>query len=133
MKRPLIALLLLACLPPLCGQNLRYGQELPKAKPGVQYQVKVHISGIRIRRFCDTETCYGLLDADALLNQKKFELTGSFLYDPKYVKVIPVPGDYTARHLKTAHKSAVVPLFDEYELLLPDGHVWRCTVTGMFE
>jgi hypothetical protein len=133
MKRPLIAVILLACLPLLYAQKTRYGQEPPKAKPGVQYQVKVHISGIRIRRYCDAGTCDDVLHANAVLNQQKIELTGDFIYTPGFFPVNLVPGDYTARLLKIARKSAAVPLYDEYELLLPDRHVWRCTVTGIFE
>jgi hypothetical protein len=133
MKRPLIALLLLACLPLLYGQKTRYGQEPPTAKPGVDYLVKVHISGIRIRRYCDQGICDDVLHADAVLSQQKVELTGSFIYTPRFFQDSLVPGDYTARLLKVAHKGAAVPLYDEYELLLPDRHVWRCTVTGMSE
>ncbi len=134
MKRPLIALFLLACLPLLYAQKTRFSQQPPMAKPGVDYPLKVHISGIRIHPFCDANrNCYDLVYADAVLSQQKLELTGDFLYDPQYVQVSPVPGDYTARLLKTAHKGAAVPLYDEYELLLPDLHVWRCTVTGISE
>ncbi|HKN22725.1 MAG TPA: hypothetical protein VJX73_14975 [Terracidiphilus sp.] len=135
MKKSLVALLLLACFPLVNAQKLRYGQEPPKAKPGIDYPVKVHISGIRIRRYYDyyTRTYDKVLHADAVIDQKKLELTGDNLYDPKYVKVIPVPGDYTARLLKTAHKGAAVPLDDEYEILLPDRTIWRGTITGIFE
>ena len=38
----------------------------------------------------------------------------------RFVQVSLVPGDYTARLLKIAHKGATVPLYNEYELLLPD-------------
>lgn len=103
------------------------------AKPGVDYPVKLHISGIRIRNYCDDGTCWDALHADAVLNQQKIELTGDFIYTPGFFRVNLVPGDYTARFLKVAHKGATVPLYDEYELLLPDRHVWRCTVTGISE
>ena len=128
MKRPLIALLLLACLPLLYGQMTRYGQGPPKAKPGVDYPVKVHVSGIRIRQDCSSGVCADVARADAVLNGQKIELTG---FSPTQINL--VPGDYTARLLKVGHKGAVDPLFDEYELLLPDGHIWQCTVTGIFE
>lgn len=135
MKRPLIALFLLVCLPLLYGQKTRYGQEPPYAKPGVDYPIKVHITGIRLRRDYDYEgrTYDNVLHADAVIDQKRVELTGSYLYDPRRVQVNPVPGDYAARHWKAAHNAAAAPLFDEYELLLPDRRIWRCTVTGMFE
>ena len=127
MKRSMIALLLFACLPLVYGQKIRYGQEPPKAKPGVDYPVKVHISGVRIRTYCNGN-CSDVLHADAVVDQKRLELTGAFLYQLNLV-----PGDYAARRLKTAHKGAATPIDDEYELLLPDSHIWRCTVTGIFE
>jgi len=135
MKRALmVALVLIACLPLLCAQKTRYGQEPPYAKPGVDYPVKVHISGIRVRHYCDVNVnCYDLLHAEVVLNQKKAELTGGFIYLPRYYRLNLAPGDYTARLIKTGNMGFVAPLYDEYEVLLPDRHVWRCTVTGMFE
>jgi hypothetical protein len=132
MKRPLIALFFLACLPLLYGQKTRAGQKPPYAKPGVDYPVKVHISGIRIRHDCEQGTCWDAIHADAVVDQKKLELTGGFLYQPHYYQLNLLPGDYAARFLR-AKKGATAPLFDEYELLLPDRHVWRCAVTGIFE
>jgi len=41
-------------------------------------------------------------------------------------------GDYTAR-LVRPNQGSQASLFDEYELLLPDRRVWRCTVTGISE
>lgn len=75
-----------------------------------------------------------MLHADAVLNQQKIELTGDFIYTPGFFKVGLVPGDYSARLLKVARKDAAAPpLYDEYELILPDRTVWRCSVTGIFE
>ena len=139
MKRCLIDLCLLPCFPPLNAQMTRYGDEPPSAKPGVDYPVKVHISGIRIRYPCDEGRCNGVLHAEAVLNQEKVELTGKIdygardFYDPRNLQVRLVPGDYSARLVKAPHKDAALSLYDVYELLLPDRHVWRCTVTGMFE
>ncbi|MGD0348080.1 MAG: hypothetical protein ABSA85_15055 [Terracidiphilus sp.] len=139
MKRPLTALLLLACLPVLCAQKTRMGQQPPYAKPGVDYPIKVHISGMRIQYEYDPSRHelgagpYGdELHANAVIDQKKLELTCGFLYDSHYYQPAFFPGDYTARLLKP-NKGAAAPIFDEYELLLPDRHVWRCTVTGIFE
>jgi len=70
---------------------------------------------------------------NSVVNRQRVELTGGFPYLPRYYRLDLVPGDYTARLLKTGDKSVVPPFFDEYELLLPDRHVWRCTVTGIFE
>jgi hypothetical protein len=128
MKRPLITLFLLASLPLLYGQMTRYGQGPPKAKPGVDYPVKVHISGIRIRQDCSSRACAEVARADAVLNGQKIELTG---FSPTQINL--VPGDYTARLLKVGRKGAANPLFDEYELLLPDRTIWSGIVTGIFE
>ncbi|MGA3131684.1 MAG: hypothetical protein ABSD59_12835 [Terracidiphilus sp.] len=140
MKRSFIALFLLVCLPLLYAQKYRYGQEPPTAKPGVDYPIKVHVSAVRIQFQYDPSSNelrtgpYGEeLHANVVLDQEKLELTCGILYDPRRYSLNLVPGDYTARLLKTAHQGATTPFYDEYELLLPDRHVWRCTVTGMFE
>jgi len=133
MKRSLIALYLLACLPLLCAQKTRYGQEPPYAKPGVVYPLKVHVSGVRISQDCSSGTCYEGVAANAVLNQQKVELSGDFTWVPKFFEDNLVPGDYAARLVKIAHEGAKVPFYDEYELLLPDRHVWQCYVTGIFE
>jgi hypothetical protein len=129
-------LFLLACLPLLYGQKTRAGQEPPTtAKPGVDYPIKVHISGIRIRTNpnCIPGSCDDLLHADAVLNQQKIVLTGDLIYIQGSSQDNPVPGDYSARLLKIVRKGRAVPLYYEYELLLPDWHVWRCMVTGIDE
>ncbi|SPE18976.1 conserved exported hypothetical protein [Candidatus Sulfotelmatomonas gaucii] len=141
MKKAWVALLLLACLPLLPAQEAetRFGQEPPTAKPGVDYLVKVHVSGIRVHRYCDRDGCNSVLFADAVLNQQKVELTGGIIYgarafyDPRNSQRRLAPGDYTARLRKAAHKDGPHSLYDEYELLMPDRTVWRCTVTGIFE
>jgi hypothetical protein len=140
MKRPLIALLLLACLPLVYAQKYRYGQEPPMAKAGVDYPIRAHVSAIRVQFQYDPSRYelrtgpYGEeLHADMVIDQKKLELTCGILYDPRRYPLDLVPGDYTARLLKTAHQGATAPLYDEYELLLPDRHVWQCTVTGISE
>jgi hypothetical protein len=140
MRRSLIALLLFACLPLVCAQKVRYGQEPPYAKPGVDYPIKVHVSAVRIQFQYDPSRYelragpYGEeLHTDMVIDQKKLELTCGILNDPRRYSLNLVPGDYTARLLKAAHQGAATPFYDEYELLLPDRHVWRCTVTGIFE
>jgi hypothetical protein len=139
MKRPLIALFLLACVPLLYAQKTRYGQQPPTAKSDVDYPVKVHISGIRIRQYCSESGCDNVLHADAVLNQQKVELTGEIIYGPRAFyaprnsQYRLLPGDYSARLVKAWQKDPTVSLYYEYELLLPDRHIWRCTVTGISE
>lgn len=133
MKQSLIALLLLAGLPLLCAQKVRYGQQPPYAKPGVVYPVNVHVSAIHIRDYCNNQGfCGNELYIDTVMNQKKLELNCGFLYESRYYQPTFLPGDYTARLLKP-NKGAAAPIFDQYELLLPDRHIWRCTVTGISE
>ncbi len=123
-----IVLLLVSYVSCVNGQKTRYGQAQPSAKPGVSYQIKVHISGIHIRRYCDAGACIDVVHADTVMNQQKIELTGSFLF-----RLTLRPGDYTARLLKTVRDTTTAPLYDKYELLLPDRTVWRCQVTGISE
>jgi len=138
MKGCLVALCFIACLPVLQSQVLRFGQEPTYAKPGVDYPIKVHISGIRVRSYCSENGCDEELRADAMLNQQKVELTGRIIYgprafyNPRNAQDRLMPGNYTARLLKT-HKGADSLLYDEYELLMPDQRVWHCQVTGIFE
>jgi hypothetical protein len=138
MKRPLIALLLFACLPLVCAQKVRYGQEPPKAKPGVDYPIRVQVSAIHIRQNCKTAVngqqieCHNVVYADATLSEKKIELMGDWIWFQKYSALAVVPGDYKARILKSANS---VPAFigDQYELVLRENILWRCTVTGISE
>ena len=115
-------------------------QEPPKAKAGVEYPIKVHISGIHIRTNCLQEpidvssrvSCNDTLYADAIVNGAKIELMGDFLWFPGYP--IPLaPGDYQARLFKDHRTKNAPPLFLEYELVFPDRSVWHSTVTGFTE
>jgi hypothetical protein len=133
MKRLAIVFFLVSCVPILHAQKPRYGQEPPMAKAGVSYPIKVHISGIQIRRYCDAGNCEDVVHADAVMNQQKIELTGGFIFDHRFFRLNLRPGDYVARLLKTARDTTMAPLQDEYEVLLPDRTVWRCAVTGISE
>jgi hypothetical protein len=138
MKRPLIALFLLACLPLVPAQKVRYGQEPPKAKPGVDYSVQVHVSAIHIRQYCSStlnvepSKCHNVVYADATLNGKRTELMGDWIWFDRFSGLAIAPGDYRARVLKSANGAAAL-IDDEYELVLKENTLWRCTVTGMFE
>jgi hypothetical protein len=125
------------------GQKTRYGQA-PRARQGVDYSLKVHISGIHIRtyyaspswvgpNFLATERNQDVAYADAVLNGKKIELLGSWTWIPGSFQTPLSPGDFQARLLKDSMKMRVTPIGQEYELLLPEGIVWRCTVTGASE
>ena len=110
-------------LPSLHGQQTRLGQKPPKAAPGTDYPIKVHISGIHIRT--QYRSLDDLLYADATLNGKKVELVGDD---------VPItPGDYVARFVKKSHGDDLQLLGQKYEILFPDNTYWRCTVTGFSE
>jgi len=135
MKKCIGVLLFLAVLPPsLHPQKTRFGQGLPYAKPGVDYPVKIHVSGVRVRSEWDQAQESGrVLTAEATLEGKKVELTGATQLNRDFYRVPVLPGDYQARFLKNPHEVNGTPFYREYELLLPDRTVWRCTVTGVFE
>ena len=122
------------------GQKTRFGQELPNAKPGNPYPIKVHISGLHYRgEYVGSGQDQDVIYADAVMNGKKVEFRGyqgaDFQYPHghplKYYKLLL--GDYQARLLKDSPKTYEAPLFQVYELVLPDKTVWRCTVTGILE
>jgi hypothetical protein len=121
------------------GQKTRFGHELPHAKPGDDYPIKVHISGKHYREEYFGSLDYDVIYADAVMNGKKVELKGDQGADFQYpyghpLKFYKLPlGDYQARLLRDSSKVDEPPLFQVYELLLPDKTVWRCTVTGISE
>jgi hypothetical protein len=126
-KKIFIALAFCFCSLAMHGQKTRAGQDLPLARPGVDYPIKIHISGMHYR----TSPYEAAIYADAVMNGKKVELEGGQGIPYKYYKLSP--GDYQARLLKDSHKIADSPIFQEYEVILPDKTVWRCTLTGVLE
>jgi hypothetical protein len=59
------------------GQKTRYGQELPHAKPGDAYPIKVHIAGLHYRgEYVGSGQNEDVIYADAVMNGKKVELRG---------------------------------------------------------
>jgi hypothetical protein len=121
------------------GQKTRLGQELPHAKPGDDYPIKVHISGKHYRDEHVGSQNQDVIYADVIMNGKKIELRGDQGADFQYpyghpLKFYKLPlGEYPARLLKDSPKVDEAPVFQVYELLLPDKTVWRCTVTGISE
>jgi hypothetical protein len=66
------------------------------------------------------------------LNGKKIELGGANVIFKKNVMLI-IPGDYQVKLTKD-NNSADGTLFNqEYDLLLPDGTVWKCFTFGISE
>jgi hypothetical protein len=110
------------------------GQGPPKP---IASSVKVHITASHIRDHCtDTfkgqSSCVNGLYADAILDGKKVELFGADEID-KRDTVLIAPGDYHAQLTKDVHNADSTLTHQEYNLLLPDGTVWHCVVSGISE
>ena len=133
MRKFLVALAIGFCCFAARGQKTRFGQELPYAKPGVVYPIKVHVSGLHYRTEYNTISSLNeyVTYVDAILDGKKVELQTK-QYSPAKPDNLPF-GDYRARLLKDPHKTNDTLLFREYELVLPDNTLWRGTVTGISE
>jgi hypothetical protein len=98
-------------------------------KNSSDYSIKVHISASHM-----------LLDpgrndviyANATLNGKKVELAGIGILIHNQFSLI-IPGDYLARQSKDIHNADSTAIHQEYEVLLPDGTVWHCVISGLSE
>jgi hypothetical protein len=69
--------------------------------------------------------------ANATLDGKKVELAGFLLVDSQWAIIIP--GDYKARQSKNVHNADSTAIHQEYEVILPDGPVWHCVISGISE
>ncbi|MGA3011335.1 MAG: hypothetical protein ABSD72_13845 [Terracidiphilus sp.] len=133
-----VVFLLLGFITPISGQKTRYGQEPPHAKKGVDYPIKVHITGMHIGAYCTSHwddrygySCSSALYADVILDGKKLELRGDWAYSNNQFRLLP--GNYDARLLKANHQAGDSPINDIYELRTPDNRILRGTVTGISE
>ncbi len=133
MKKFFAVLFLVLCSTFLIyGQKPRLGQTPQKPNP-VDYPIKVHISASRIVYYCNGDAgCRPDLHADAILNAKKFDLTGTTTLD-RHNPVLLIPGDYPARLTKDPQTGNSALIYQEYDVLLPDGTVWHCVTTGISE
>lgn len=130
MRKSFIALALCLCSLSMHGQKVRFGQGLPFAKPGTDYPIKVHISGLQYRaEYVGNGDSLSILYATAIIAGKKVELRGTQV--PSEYKFLL--GDIQARLLKDPQKTGDTMLFQEYEAVLSDKHVWQFTVTGISE
>ena len=135
MRKSAAVFLIATCfMPCLFGQKLRYGQTQPKAKPGVSYPIKVHISSIHVRSLCLGTTeprCEDVAYVEVTANGERIELMGNWYWE--HYQLPLTLGDHQARLVKDAPKASAGAFYRKYELLLPDKTVWRCTVTGIAE
>lgn len=125
------------------GQKTRFGQA-PRAKQGVDYPLRVHISGIHIRTYYASPSWAGpnflapernkdVAYADVILDGKKLELMGAWTWIPGEFQTPLSPGDFHARLVKESPKMSITRIGQQFELLLPDQIVWHCMVTGVSE
>jgi hypothetical protein len=113
------------------AQKTRFGQGLPYAKPGTDYPIKVHISDLKYRPdYVGNDNTLGSIYATAVIAGKKVELRGTQVAPSEYKLLF---GDMQARLLKDPEKTGDTMLFQEYEAVLSDKHVWQFTVTGISE
>jgi hypothetical protein len=131
--RRLVVLFVIACALPFYAQKTRMGQPPPTAKPGVDYPIAVHVSGIHVRTPCKGENCHDVVYADAIVDGKKVELMGDWIWYRDYYRLALFPGDYKGRLLKESARNDAGPIFQEYELLMQENTIWHCTVTGIDE
>ena len=139
MKKLTIVLFLSICfLPFLYGQKVRFGQVPPKATSGVDYPIAVHIHEAHIRKNCGYDwqsgiiggpkyTCPEVAYLDVVMDGKKIELMGQ-----SFQKFSISPGDNHARIItKKASNTDAPSMGLKYVLLIPEGYIWRCVVTGL--
>jgi hypothetical protein len=128
-------LILIFLLPLLHGQKTRFGQNLPKAKPSVDYPLSLHISGMRVRTVCWRQPCAEVIYAESVVNGKKIEIEsdpGLYLQFFRDVKQ-PLLGDYRARIISKDPGADLNRIGLRYEVLLPDRSILNFDVTGVFE
>lgn len=135
MRRFCVVLFVCLCSLAMYGQKTRFGQA-PRVKAGVDYPIRLHISGIHIRTYYVSPSWIGpnqdAVYADAVVDGKKIELMGAWTWIDNYQTPLS-PGDFPARLVKNAPKMSVSPINQQYELALPGGVAWHCVVTGVSE
>ena len=137
MKKFFAVLFLLLCSSSLIhGQKTRLSQKPPEKPNPADYTLKVHISASHMQNHCIEPgvglTCNYALYANAILNGKKFELMGTTTLD-KRNSVLLIPGDYPARLAKDVQTNSSAELYQEYDVLLPNGAIWHCVTTAISE
>ncbi len=118
------------------GQKYRMAQGPPKSLSPAVSAIHVHISASHIRLNCSGSGTnvgcgYGLY-VDAVLDGKKVELWGQSKIG-KTQWVLIAPGDYTAQLTKDDHNANQTVISQNYSLLLPDGTIWLCQLSGIAE
>ncbi|HZB87992.1 MAG TPA: hypothetical protein VE291_04980 [Terracidiphilus sp.] len=143
MRRLFVALLLCFCSLAVTGQKTRFGQA-PRVKAGVDYPLKMHVSGIHIRTiyvspswigpdFLPSERNQDIVYVDAEIDGRKIELLGPWTWISGSYQTPLSTGDFQARLVKDTPKTSAPPIGQQYEIVLPGGIAWRGVVTGITE
>jgi hypothetical protein len=138
MKKSLALLMMVMSVSPVAyGQKMRFGPGPAEAKAGVDYPIRVHVTAIQIRSHCselkEPASCRDVIYAESMIDGKKVELMGERTWLPTFYVFTVMPGDYKARMTKDAPIASLAPLDREYELVMPDEKIWRCSVSGTSE
>jgi hypothetical protein len=121
------------------GQKWRPGQPPPHAKPGIDYPIKIHVSGIHLRNeYAGQDLRASIIYADATMDGKKIELRFNLEPYPWFHTAPVLPGDYQARLLKDsprkgAYKTSDSFLNQEYEVVMTDKTLLNAALTGVAE
>ncbi|WP_058186588.1 hypothetical protein [Terracidiphilus gabretensis] len=131
MRRIIVVFAIFVVSVSLYGQKVRYGQQLPDAKSGVDYPIQAHIYAVHLRTECTQSPCTDVVYSDALVNGKRLEFRSNS-YLPYISQTISL-GDYRARIVKAASRSSAGEIGDTYELVVQGNKTLRCVVTGIAE
>jgi hypothetical protein len=126
-----VSFLLLCFTSLIYAQNTQLEQNTVKTDSANQ-TITAHISASHLQTECFNSVCSWKLYADAVLNGKKIELSGSAIITMNNYSLIK-PGDYQIRLTKDIHNSDRTLFSQAYDLLLPDGAVWHCFTSGIAE
>jgi hypothetical protein len=114
-----------------------FAQAEEKPNPA-DFTSKLHISASSIANLYSNEL--PVMSAEATLNGRKIELSGFavLLNNNGQTKsgnnaMLITPGDYAARLTKDVHNSDLTAIHQEYDLLLTDGIIWHCMISGVSE
>jgi hypothetical protein len=106
-----------------------------KSKPDpADFNLKVHISATQLIPTSN----FLYLFADAVLNGKKVKLAGNMpsphsIHAIRYPFSILGPGDYQIQLKQDESEMDGSVIRQGYELLLPNGDTWKCSISGISE
>jgi len=112
-----------------------------QAKPNpADYNIKLHITSTQLapNPYVLNDSSFPILIADAVLNGKKVKLAGNMLL-PHGIHIIKPPfmilspGDYQVQIKEDDSEKDGSIIRQKYELLLPNGDTWECSIIGVSE